>query len=707
MTTITDISHYDLFRILDYMKTNCEIQNGNESVDAIKYADIFNLAVTCKIFRRIVWDWSKSMYRRLELDLLHVVPHKNLTVKFIEIHETLKRATKQKRDRYMDIYIGAMMGNPLLKTIELSYNTQKFISTHESIFEEIVRALQGKADRIVLNPYKIPKFKEIIVDIGDHRIGNLGLFRNISKLSLNAYFEMIDLEDFCSNNPSLITLEVNVNRFSDHGKLTQIVRHCPNLKQLKFLLNDNVTDNSYFGLALLNKLTQLEIDWKPTIDEVHFYLDEAEDWHKPQDLEMDEDFTTKRPRMDTEYDSLVTGVSDLHRSIPELQLLKAFSEKKKSKLIQLCLKFDIDDEMVQVIANIKGLRMLECGFCDPRSIRHLKGHPTLNRLTMRNKGHLVSEDIADLLSKQVTVSSFDTKMFFSSRGHLSIFTRDGQIFRFVNFEPFLRLENLKSLGLPVEMIVSMESTLHLFLELGVKIKSEACDIDLDPKKRSLKIMYDKEYVKKELPLPLVKNMRSFKLLSINMPTCSLFLKLATHNLQTLREIYISSPFTIFENSKDTYLTQSVVQALVTLSSLRKISCLFQKFVYILPLAQLKDLEEIEVLSEHHPKDIYYPRCLGPLLQNCRKLSSFQIKVPANGITKKFLKSLQGTVLANRDPDMQEDLQFILNLKWATHETEKEMMTAPNMTENQIKLISRPFERMKLTTKYIENDYFFD
>ncbi|KAI8041806.1 hypothetical protein M5D96_006075, partial [Drosophila gunungcola] len=213
------------------MKTNCEIQNGNESVDAIKYADIFNLAATCKIFRRIVWDWSKSMYRRLELDLLHV-------------------AAPQKPD--------------------------------------------------------------------DRRIENLGLFRNISKLSLKAHFEMIDLEEFCSNNPSLVTLEVNVNRFSDHGKLAQIVRHCPNLKQLKFLLNDNVTDNN-----------------------------EVEDWHRAQDLEMDEDFTIKRPRMDTEYESLLTGVSDLQRSIPVLQLLKAFSEKKKSKLIQLCLKFDIDDEMVQ------------------------------------------------------------------------------------------------------------------------------------------------------------------------------------------------------------------------------------------------------------------------------------------------------------------------------------------------------------------------
>jgi len=88
-----------------------------------------------------------------------------LTVKFIEIHKTLKRATKLKRDQYMDIYIKAMMGNPLLKTIELSYNTQEYNKEHESIFDEIIMGLQGKAMRIVLDSGRFPKFKEIIVDI--------------------------------------------------------------------------------------------------------------------------------------------------------------------------------------------------------------------------------------------------------------------------------------------------------------------------------------------------------------------------------------------------------------------------------------------------------------------------------------------------------------------------------------------------------------
>jgi len=105
------------------------------------------------------------MYNRLEIDLLHALPHKRLTVKFIEIHKTLKRATKLKRDQYMDIYIKAMMGNPLLKTIELSYNTEEYNKEHESIFDEIIMGLQGKAKRIVLDPGRIPKFKEIIVDI--------------------------------------------------------------------------------------------------------------------------------------------------------------------------------------------------------------------------------------------------------------------------------------------------------------------------------------------------------------------------------------------------------------------------------------------------------------------------------------------------------------------------------------------------------------
>ncbi|XP_016974583.2 uncharacterized protein LOC108041231 [Drosophila rhopaloa] len=406
MSSITNISQYDLFRILDYVKTNCEIQNGNESVYPIKYADIFNFAATCKIFRRIVWDWSREMYHSLELDLLHVVPHKRITVKFIEIHETLKRATKQKRDRYMDIYIKAMMGNPLLNTIELSYKTEKFISSHQSIFDEIINGLQGNADRIILDPYKIPKFKEIIVDIGDHRIENLGRFRNISKLTLTANFEITDLAEFCSKNPSLVSLEVNANPFF---RLWKNNANRSTLSKLKFLLNDNAMDNNYVKLALLNKLTQLEIDWKPISEQVLFFIPNdnvAEDnvpmehWDRPHDLEMDEDFTSKRPKMDSEYESLFEGVTDSKRPIQVLQLLKAFSEKKKSKLIQLCLNFDIDDEMLQTIAQIKSLRMLKCGFCDPKSIRHLKWHPTLNRLTILNKGHLVTDDIADLLRKK-------------------------------------------------------------------------------------------------------------------------------------------------------------------------------------------------------------------------------------------------------------------------------------------------------------------
>ncbi|XP_037722180.1 uncharacterized protein LOC119555055 [Drosophila subpulchrella] len=711
--TITDISHYDLFRILDIIKTNCEIQNGKESLDAIKYADIFNFAATCKILRRIVWDWSREMYDRLEIDLLHALPHKMLTVKFIEIHKTLKRATKLKRDQYMDIYIKAMMGNPLLKIIELSYNTQEYNKEHESIFDEIIMGLQGKAKRIVLDPGRIPKFKEIIVDIADHQISNLGLFRNISKLTITASLEMCDLVEFCINNPSLVTLEVNVNRFSDQGKLTQIVRHCPNLKQFKFLLNDNERDNGYVGLALLDKLQQLEIGKPPMPKELQFQLpdDDANmeenelHWHKPQQLEMDEDFRSKRPRMDYEYESLMEGVSTLEQSIPILQLLRAFSEKKRSKLIRLCLKFDIDDEMVQVIAKIKGLRMLECGFCDPKSIKHLVQHPTLNRLSILNKGHLVTDDIADLLRKQVTVSSHDAKMFLSARGYLGICTRNNsyaEIYRSVNFEPFTKLENLKIIGLPNEMIVSMESTLFRFLELGVQIKSDACDISLDPQKRELKMLYSMTYVDKELPIPLVKNLRSLKVFFINMPTSHLFHNLSTINLGTMQEVYIGTPLTIFEIPKEVYLSKHDVKALVTLRCLRKISCGFQKLIYIQPLAQLKDLEDVEVLSEHHPKDVHFPRCLEPLLKNCRKLNSFQIKVPVNGITKKFLAGLQYAVVKSRDHEKDKDLEICLCLKCQPYTTPDEMVTA-----KQIIPITKPFKSMRLTTKYVENQHLLD
>nr|XP_016996995.2 uncharacterized protein LOC108057307 [Drosophila takahashii] len=594
--TITDITHYDLFRILDIIKADCEMQNANESMYAIKYADIFNLAVTCKILRRVVWDWSREMYDRLEIDLLHVMPLKKWTVQFIEIHE-------------------------------------------------------------------------------NHQISGLGQFRNISKLSITASFEVIDLVEFCCNNPSLVSLEVNVNRFSDQGKLTQIVRHCPNLKQLKFQLNDNVWDNGYVGLALLQKLQHLEIEKPPVPEEFHFLLPDEEEMeideeltskrsHKPQQMDAEADFTSKRSRMDPEYESLIEGVSNLEQSIPVLQLLRAFSEKKKSKLIRLCLKFDIDDEMAEVIGKIKGLRMLECGFCDPKSIRHFVRHPTLNRLSILNRGHLVTDDIAEILSKQVTISSFDAKMFLSVRGHLGIWTRDAEIYRYVNFEPFVKLENLKTIGLSNEMLVSMESQLLRFLELGMLIKASDCEISLQPQTRELKMFYSRDYVHEEFPLPWVKNVRSFKVLLANMPTPHLFLNLSTINLKTMQEIYIGAPYSIFAMPKDGSLNKSGVEALATLRCLRKITCGLQKFIYILPLAELKDLEDLVILSEHHPKDVYFPKCLEPLLKNCRKLNSFQIKVPVNGITKKFFASLQNAVVKYR----QEEIDIIICLKCQPYKT---------------------------------------
>ncbi|XP_017042950.1 uncharacterized protein LOC108089282 [Drosophila ficusphila] len=708
MKAITDISHYDLFRILDFLKQSCELQNANESVAAIKYADIFNFAVTCARFKRIVWDWSRSMYDQLEIDLLHVVPHKHLTVKFMEIHKTLKRATKQKRDRYMDLYIRAMMGNPLLNSVELSFNTEEYVREHESIFEEILNGLQGKAERVVLDPDRVPKFKDFI--FAGHEIRGLGLFRNIVKLSLTSSFEMFDLVEFCSRNPSLVTLEVNASQFSDHGKLTQIVGHCPNLKQLKFLLSTNIGDNGYVRLSLLDKLQKLEIGWKPVETEVNFLMptfdNEGEEvmlkeWHSTQTFEMDEGLTTKRQRMDYEYEPPVAEVPYFEQPISVLQLLKAFSEKKKSKLIQLCLKFDVDDEMVQVISKIKGLRMLECGLCDPKSIVHLKSHPNLTRVSIRNKGHFVTEDIADLLKKQVTVSSDDSKLFLSPRGHLTICSKNAEIYRLVNFEPFLRLDNLKSLGLSAKMIVLMASVLHLFLERGVKIKSEACNITLDPETRSLKIIYDNDYLGEELPLPMVKNVRHFRYLSVNMPTSRLLLSLSTLNFKTLQELYISTPFTTFKVSEDKYLNQTVVKSLVTLSCLRKISCGYQKLKDIQFLGQLKDLEIIEVLSEHHPKNVNFPRFLAPILKNCHKLNSFQVNVPANAITKKFLNSLHYAVVANRD----RDLNLILCLMW--REAEAQMETALTLNEKQKTLIDKPYQLMKLRIKYVEKEYFFD
>ncbi|EDV51624.2 uncharacterized protein Dere_GG13795 [Drosophila erecta] len=623
--TIFDIIHFAYFRILDILKENCERQNGDEPLAPLKYADIFNFAVSCQKFRRIVWDWSLSMYQSLEIDLLYVVPHKKITVQFEEIHKSLQGATKQKRDLYMDTYIKSMMGNSHLRVIKLHYNDPDYNMEHSSIFEEIVMGLQGKAKRITLDTDKIPKFKELIVDIAYYEIRNLHLFRNISKLILTASFAISDLKKFCINNPSLVYLEVNQCHFSDFGKLSEIVPHCRNLKNLKFLLDDNPWDNDYVGLSRFKTLRQLEIV-TTTANIPKFQLpDKNEEWHN-------------------EFTGGGVHWSSSLQSISILKLLTALREKEKSTLIKLCIGFDIDDQLAQAIAKIKSLRMLECGFCDPKSIRHIARHPQINRISILSTNPLVNDDISALVENKVIVSNLDLKFRFEG----SVLSCEGndESFWLDNLEPFLKLKNLKKLILPVKTIVFMESTMVRFLEQGVKIICDDCDISLDPQERTLKIESSLDDV---LPFSFPANLRCIILETEYVPTIQHLLHLSKSNFETLQELEI---YTSFENDFNEHLNKAAAEALPTLKCLRKISCGFKKLIYTLPLAQLKDLESIVVLSEHHPKNVSLSRCLYPILRNCNKLSFFQMRIPVDGITKKFVLSLEKVVLMTRDQGSQ-------------------------------------------------------
>ncbi|KAH8239276.1 hypothetical protein KR032_002721, partial [Drosophila birchii] len=447
MTGLTDITHFDLFRILDYLKADCEKENQNEPLDAIKYADIFYFAGSCRGLRRIVRSWSKSMYNDMEIHMLQQVPHSHLTVKFEQIHKSLKGATAKKVDAYLDIFIRAVLKNPLLKTFELSHPSESYFSYDQYLLDEIVLAIC-----VQLEFYQLK-----LLYIADRLMSNLNMLANtrVGKLRLTAYFAISDLKEFCARNHSLVTLEINAYSFSDHGQLNQIVGHCPALKQLKFVMSDNARDREYVKLALLDKLQHLIITKQPEPIMV-FGWDEDHS---------DEDIALNGAQLDSDQED----DSILENSTPLLLLIRALSERKKSKLVQLRLMFKINDDVVRAIAQLKGLRMLECGFCDTKSIEHLKKHPTLNRLTIRNRDHLITDNIVDLLRNHVHVSNSFSKISLSHQGQLVIDTKNAANFRYVRLDPLLRLENLKSVWLSKELYWELGTKLHFFLELGVQI----------------------------------------------------------------------------------------------------------------------------------------------------------------------------------------------------------------------------------------------
>ncbi|KAH8270540.1 hypothetical protein KR018_011244, partial [Drosophila ironensis] len=435
--TLTDISHFDLFRILDILKLTCEMENSEEPIDAIKYVDIYNLAAASMKLRISIRNWSKEMYRRLEIDLLQVIEHKKLTVNFNEIHKSIKQSTKERKKQYMDTYIKAIMRNPSLSSIKLLYKPQEYVRDHDDVFNSILKAIRGEEARKeyhILNPKIFTQLMELPIKTLSN-LNGLRHFRNISKLSVKASFEMADLVEFCRNNPALESLEINVFRFTDYGKLAEIVPHCPKLKELKFILNDNARDTDYIHLANLNQLQHLEI--------VKSYSEEF-------------DLTAKQPRRDALLDS----------NFYLIKLFEALSQNEKSSLRRLTLKFEVEDIVVQWITKIKSLRILECGFYDPESIQHLKNQAELCELNISSSGLFISDGIVNVLQKGVIVSYRGAKLALSSRGQLMIFANKEAQYPFVKFELLLNIENLRTINFTQSID---QLTLGRFLERGVKI----------------------------------------------------------------------------------------------------------------------------------------------------------------------------------------------------------------------------------------------
>ncbi|XP_034121743.1 uncharacterized protein LOC117579790 isoform X2 [Drosophila guanche] len=671
--TLADLSHFDLFRILDFVKANCDPKDKSAPFDQVNYADLYNFAATCKRHRRMLRDWSLEMYERLEIELLQVQVYKKLTVKFNEIHSVLKCASKAKKHWYLDVFIRDMLGNQNIECIELRYTPRKYLKNHEEIFQKILRAIQGNYHQEEsMNPYpKIrSKVKEIIVNIADCEFFGLGQFRNISKLRLTARFAMLDLIEFY------------------HGKLTYIANHCPKLKELKFMLNDNglLRDTEYVKLANLDKLQQLEIRKPPN----HITFE--------ADMNMEKYYDCKRPRMDTEYDALIIPEGPKEENVPVRNLLAAIAGRKRQTLSRLILKFEIDDKLAQTIGKIQSLRLLECGIYDQGCIRHLAKLENLKKLSLLNKGHLISVGVIELLTRHITVTSFDTQIFFSSRGTLSIVSNDPNLFRDLDFALLLKMQNLKCLFVSSTMLKTMNHIWPSFLENGIEIKSNQVCLSFDIRSTCLCIIMDSD-AKVKFPLPVVKNLRSFRMISLGEPRSPLLNSLATHYSTTLLEVHICLPYTLFECPTSEYLDEEDVAALAQITSLRRVSCVLQKLKFVQPFEQLRELESLVVLSGHDPRKVEYGRWINPILILCPKLEHFYITLkglhlPPNRLPKKFFYHLYSALNSSR-VGISHKLKFCLASSTDFKLTQKQIRQTENM------------KYCTVQTTYVENDHFFD
>ncbi|XP_001353496.4 uncharacterized protein [Drosophila pseudoobscura] len=655
---IADLSHYDLFNILDFVKKNCDPIDEAAPFNAEHYRDLYYFAATCKRHRLILRDWSRSMYNLLQIELLQMKLYKHMTVKFNELHSLLKGASKVRTDWYIDTIVTAMRRNENLESIELRYAPKKYLENHEEIFQKICKVIQE--EKLTASP----KLKKFIVNIAECEFVGLGRFHNISKLCLTARFAMFDLVEFCKNNQSLSSLELNSYLYSDYGKLTYIVEHCPKLKELKFVLNNNglIRDEEYVKLANLDKLQQLEVR-KPLAP----------------DTEIEEESDRKRQRMDTRYEALIIPQGPKKANVPVRTLLKAIADRKRQILSRLILQFEIDDDLAQTIEKIKNLRFLECGISDPRSIRHLAKLKNLTKLSLLNKGHLISADVMNLVSRHIPVSSFDTQISFSTRGTLSLISNDPSLFRDVNCAHLLNVKNLKCLFITSNMFTTMNHILPTLLENGIEIKSEEISISFDLKSQNLKIFDHFHSPTKKLLLPIVENLRSFELISNGECWLPLLKSLATHYSTTLQEVCIDS---ILECSISEFLKEKDVFVLAQITSLRRVFCVLERLKYIQPLAQLMELESLVVWSEHSPREVEFARWMLPVLEKCPKLGYFEITLKDLPLPKKFFMHLENALCKSRI-GIPHKLNFCLASIVPCNLTKKQMRQIENMKYSSV------------------------
>uniref|UniRef100_A0A6P4E0Y5 Uncharacterized protein LOC108039126 isoform X1 n=1 Tax=Drosophila rhopaloa TaxID=1041015 RepID=A0A6P4E0Y5_DRORH len=243
--TIFNLNHFCFYELFKQIKKSCEISNTAYTLEEMKYTDLINFVVCCRLFRDIFYEWDKDFYK--SIFLLYLSSSSDLSIDFAELYTRLKKFPEKEKEAYWKSLSLAMEENEHLRRVELRYTSGGYNSDHMEVFALVMNQLK-----------KSKSLKALKIHISGYTVDDLTGFGHLTDLFLDAKVDLEELCRCCSNNQDLRKLTV-LNSESAGRRLADIAPYCKQVIEFEFNMSSDCDASKYAPFYKMPMLEHLKI----------------------------------------------------------------------------------------------------------------------------------------------------------------------------------------------------------------------------------------------------------------------------------------------------------------------------------------------------------------------------------------------------------------------------------------------------------------